>query len=129
MTSNPYSPPAVDVTPSERLFDGDHEHTLSEIARATFLAWERLRIIYIGVVGVFTLLFAGPNLVRFGTLVAIFEGAVVANICYFAGPTVETYVRWLGYQGNWVRWAMFIGGTLLTSLLAVISMVSMFAPN
>lgn len=129
MTANPYSPPGFDVTSSEPLPDACHSRTLSEIARATFLAWERLRIVYIGVAGVFTLLFAGPNLMRFETLVAIFEGAVVANICYFAGPTVETYVRWLGYQGNWVRWAMFIGGTLLTSLLAVISMVSMFATN
>jgi len=55
-----------------------------------------------------------PRLLRLIVL-----GAVVANVAYFAGPTVETYVRWLGYNRAWPRWVMFIGGTLMSIVLAI----------
>ena len=78
--------------------------------------------------GMLTLLLAGPNIQQFRTLMLIAEGAIVANICYFAGPIVETYVRWLGYDGKWVRWFLFVGGTSLTAVLAFASLASLFLP-
>ncbi|MEO8270952.1 MAG: hypothetical protein ABI557_14610, partial [Aureliella sp.] len=60
------------------------------------------------------------------TIILIIEGAIVANACYFAGPITETYVRWLGYEGKWIRWFLFLGGTLLTAILAVETMLTVF---
>ncbi len=61
--------------------------------------------------------------------VLIAEGAIVANLCYFAGPIIETYVRWLGYDRKWVRWFLFVGGTVLTGMLAIATMAFMFLPD
>jgi len=98
------------------------------IAKATFLAWERLRIPFVVVLGLITLFLAGPNLIELQTLIVVAVGAVIANLCFFAGPIVETYVCWLGYEQKWVRWFLFVGGTALTALLAVDTLASMFLP-
>ncbi len=103
--------------------------TLGGIAKWTFLAWERLRVIYIILLGLLTLLLAGPELLRLRTMVMVVEGAIVANICYFAGPIIEIYVRWLGYRGKWLRWFLFISGTLVSAVLAIAAMASMLLPN
>lgn len=50
---------------------------------------------------------------------SIVFGAVVANVLYFAGPIVDTYIRWLGYKHSWPRWTMFVGGTLLSIVFAI----------
>ncbi|NND95703.1 MAG: hypothetical protein HKN47_00070, partial [Pirellulaceae bacterium] len=46
-------------------------------------------------------------------------GAVGANLCFFAGPAIETYVSWLGYRRRWVRIVLFVSGTLFASLLTI----------
>lgn len=102
---------------------------LLEIAKSTFLAWERLRILYVALLGLLTLALSAPYLNQVRAIVMIIEGAVTANICFFAGPILETYARWLGYEGRWLRLALFIGGTLFTAALAVTVMASMFLPN
>ena len=43
----------------------------------------------------------------------------MANMLYLAGPVLDTYIRWLGYRENWPRFAMFVSGTALSALLAV----------
>ncbi len=86
-------------------------------------------MVFIVMLGLLTLLLAGPNLTKLRTLVMIAEGAIVANLCYFAGPITETYVRWLGYERKWVRWFLFVGGTMLTGILAIVTMASMFLPD
>ena len=126
---NPYSSPTVDTLSTVEAAKSVSDRTLHNIARKTFLAWERLRIIYIVLLGLLTLLLAGSSLVRFRTIVMIVEGAIIANVAFFAGPTVETYLGWLGYEGKWVRWFLFVGGTLLTMLLAVATMASKFVPD
>ncbi|MCC7336402.1 MAG: hypothetical protein IT422_15035 [Pirellulaceae bacterium] len=52
--------------------------------------------------------------------------AVLSEI---AGPILETYVRWLGYDRKWVRWFLFAGGTVLTAILALISLASGLIPD
>ena len=98
--------------------------------------WERLRVLYIALLGALTVFLAMPGVIHNGSQLFTFrgmfilvEGAIIANICYFAGPTVETYVRWLGYDRKWVRWILFIGGTLLTAMLAIVSIAEALLPN
>lgn len=125
MPENPYSAPttgstsAVDTAPQ----------TLAAIAKSTFLAWERLRVVYIVLLGLLTLLLAGPELLRLRMTVMVVEGAIVANVCYFAGPVIEIYVRWLGYRGKGLRWFLFISGTLVSAVLAIATMASMLLPG
>ncbi len=96
--------------------------SLLEIAKVIFLAWEKLRIGYLAILILITLvpsLLAPRELwysVRFWIRLA--EGAVLANICYFAGPIIETYWTWLGFRGSWLRIVLFIVGTLFACLLA-----------
>ncbi len=103
------------------------------IARSVFLAWEKLRIAYILILAVVTLLLtgmSGANAFRnWQLLPLIVVGAFVANIAYFAGPSVETYVRWLGYNKIWPRWFMFVVGTLFAIGLAIGALASTLLPN
>ena len=124
MEPNPYASPTARAAfhPGDAASD-DPNHLLV-IARQTFLAWEVLRLVYVATLTVVTLAallrFAPHDLLNRGLLIVVFEGAVVANLAYFAGPIIETYVRWLGYRRTWPRWVLFLGGTLLAALLAFI---------
>ena len=131
---NPYSSPTVESQSNVTAAAVDQDSSLSTIARTVFLAWERLRLVYIAVLGLFTLLltglsFAGPQLPKAHTILIVVAGAIVANVCYFAGPVVETYISWLGYRRNWVRWVLFVGGTLLTMMLAFITLLTELLPG
>ncbi len=129
MTDNPYtaSVNSGDELAGPRPFPMD---SLGEIGKRVFLEWEKLRLIYIGVLGCYTvflfLIYSGapmPPLTRFIDL--IFAG-IFANICYFAGPFLETYVRWLGYRGVALRYTVFAFGVLLTGVMATVTIASMF---
>ena len=81
------------------------------VARAVFLSWEKLRLLYLGILAPWTLLLvAGAGLRRPGLWLTVALGAVFANACYFAGPLLETYARWLGAEGVWLRRLLFAGG-------------------
>jgi len=129
MTENPYSTPLSETTSNPGSGPAAGSTTLGSIAKTTFLAWERLRIPFVIILGLLTLSLAGRNLLEPRALSVIVVCAVFANLCFFAGPIVETYVRWLGYEQKWVRWFLFVGGTLLSALLAVATLASMFLPN
>ena len=90
------------------------------VARAVFLQWEKLRLLYLGILIPFTLLVFGASglLTPAGLVLAVFAG-LFANVCYFAGPALETYLRWLGVRGAWPRWLLFAAGTSLTMVLCV----------
>jgi len=135
MTNNPYSPSTSDATVALLLPDSPEESTVT-LAKRVFLAWERLRVLYITLLGALTIFLAMPGVIHNGALLFTFrgmvvlaEGAIIANICYFAGPTVETYVCWLGYERKWVRWLLFIAGTLLTAVLATVSIAEGLLPD
>lgn len=119
MTENPYT--ATPTTISNAIPKSEAVQTsLLEIAKSVFLAWEKLRIVYLMILALITVLLIGlSGILNLRLLRLIVLGAVVANVAYFAGPTIETYVRWLGYNRAWPRWVMFIGGTLISILLAV----------
>ncbi len=89
-----------------------------------------MRLVYVGLLVITTLLFVGPfNVLNLRILPDIVMGAVVANVAYFAGPAVETYVRWLGHNRIWPRWVMFCGGTIFSIALAIASLSSLLLPN
>ena len=123
-TDNPYSSPLAE--PGAPAPSGE---PLRQIARTTFLAWERLRLIYISVLGVLTLLLGWGSFGVFEYWLTVAAGAVVANVCFFAGPIVETYITWLGYQGKWLRTLLFTVGTLFTCVLAVAALAIYAFPN
>ena len=92
---------------------------LASIAKPVFLAWERLRVIYVLVLAVVSAVLLGPSgFMDSRLLFRLFEGAVAANVLFFAGPVGETYVHWLGFRQNWLRWVLFVSGTLLSVVLA-----------
>jgi len=129
-TENPYSSPPIDAVAEPSV---SVPSTLGGIAKSTFLAWEKLRLVYIGVLAAITLLLAvlDPSKAlaspRFWMLVI--EGAVIANVCYFAGPVIETYVTWLGFRGRWLRYSLFGLGTLFSCLLAFGAIASFLLPG
>lgn len=98
-----------------------HPDSIWPVAKRTFIVWERLRLFYIGMLVVVTVVayeVFGPSEVL-DLIRLILGGSFVANLAFFAGPSLDTYLRWLGYERSWPRWTMFILGTLLASVLAV----------
>jgi hypothetical protein len=84
--------------------------------RSIVLRWERLRILYnlmlLGLVlvptgGTFQL----PSLRELPVLAI---GAVLANLCFMAGPLTEAYLSWLGLRSRWVTAGLFAGGLLVS---------------
>ena len=128
-TENPYTAPTDTLLPVET----EGERSLMEIAKSTFLAWEKLRVFYIAILAVFCIVcvlvvssvqtntMAGYDWVEL--LFALIGGAVFANVCFFAGPIVETYAYWLGASAGWLRISLFAIGTIFTSVLAYLSIV------
>ncbi|MBN8602387.1 MAG: hypothetical protein J0M26_15240 [Planctomycetes bacterium] len=126
MSDNPYSSPVVELQPT---IPASNPNSLSEIARATFLAWEKLRLIYIGILGIWTLLISGRHIASVEILSLVIVGGLISNVLYFAAPIVDTYVRWLGYTGKWVRILLFVAGTLVTMIFALGALSSALLPN
>ena len=87
---------------------------IDKSVRDVFLAWEKLRVLYVALL-VFVVL--GLDGVRAlgdrQSCFAIIEGAVAANVLYFAGPLAEAYFHWLGIRWRWLRMTLFTAGTLL----------------
>lgn len=129
MTINPYSSPSLESTSLDATPTASTNLTLVDIVKTTFLAWERLRIVYVLVLGLWTVVLVGPQPIHIPIVVVIAGGAVLANLCYFAGPILESYVRWLGYRGIGLRWFLFIGGTLLTATLEIALLGPSLLPN
>ena len=116
---NPFSTPATESEAGTV----ETRNSLGSIARSTFLAWEKLRVIYLAILGIATLLMAlldGWKMVsEFEFWLILIQGAVVTNLGYFAGPVVDTYVSWLGLRSNWLRPTLFILGTVFSVGMAI----------
>ncbi|MCU0711218.1 MAG: hypothetical protein MUC43_04105 [Pirellula sp.] len=129
MNENPYAATnTANASISEDTLGEDR--SLLGIARNVFLAWEKLRIIYLGILTLFTLFLVGfSGFLNYSVVMSIVIGAFFANLLYFAGPVIDTYIRWLGYRSSWPRWFMFVCGTLLSLLLALGLLGSQLLPN
>jgi hypothetical protein len=118
--------------------EASQESTLSEptflqIAKPIFLGWERIRLVYLFVNGLLciALLMSSeptPDQQLEFWLICL-AGGFVANVCYFAGPVVESYAAWLGFgYHKWLRPILFILGTLFTLLAAASVLASLLFP-
>lgn len=119
MNENPYAA-RTDLSVNNSSVPIQVDDSLLSIAKNVFLAWEKLRLIYLSILGLLTMSLIGfSGVFNLPLVQSIVFGAVVANVLYFAGPIVDTYIRWLGYKHSWPRWTMFVGGTLLSIVLAI----------
>lgn len=129
MNGNPY---ASSANLSDEKLDSKSltDDSLLSIARTVFLAWEKLRVIYLSLLTLLTVLLVGfSGIFNVSLMISIMLGAFFANVLYFAGPVIDTYIRWLGYTHSWPRWVMFIGGTILSIVLAIGLLGSHLLPN
>ncbi len=96
-------------------------------ARLVFLAWEKLRILFnVGLVWVtLTLL---PNWSWRSIPWRDYIGpAILANVCFCAGPCAEGYLTWLGANRQLARWMLFVVGFLFACCLVPLSFID-FGP-
>lgn len=101
---------------------------LGTTARCVFWEWEKLRLVYVGWLVVVTLGASSldPGVFwRFTFWFSVMSGAIFAKIAFFAGPALETCVRWLGVKVGWLRWTVFLAGTLFATVLAVGTILSL----
>jgi hypothetical protein len=85
-------------------------------ARQVFLRWERLRIPYNALLVAVVMLPAGGGFSwpDPGDFLILLMGAVLANLCFLAGPVAETYLAWLGMRSKLVTAVLFVGGVLVS---------------
>jgi hypothetical protein len=103
-------------------------------ARGMFLRWEKLRPLYNAIVGLVGLAGIAPIVLSWvspGTfpgfraspvaaVIGVLAYAVAANVCYFVGPALECYLRWLGMTVRPLTRTLFIIGTVFSVLLTAL---------
>ncbi len=113
MDNDPYAPPASVDDPTI-----DQRPVLREIV----LAWEKLRLIYNGLLAVPGILVLVMFIQKDGMPlpVAVISGGMVAagaNICFFLGPLAELYLRGLSKRCEPIgrgRWLIFGAGVAVS---------------
>lgn len=93
--------------------------------KAICFAWEKLRLIYNGVLVVTSLtMIFGFGIYQFAHsifyLISLPLLAFAANLCFFAGPAAECYLYFLGLRQTYIRWLFFVPGTIFAVLLTVL---------
>ncbi len=137
-----YVSPAVSLNPYQPVEDQTHvEETLphvplDQLARRIFVAWERLRIVYNSVLAVTVLCVGTIYYLQYGPppfpmtgFLGLFIPFIGANLCFFAGPIVETYVAWLGNRTETLRLIMMLLGTGLSMLIAIGWTIALMNPQ
>jgi hypothetical protein len=93
-------------------------NSLSDFLKPIFLKWEKLRIPYNLILALVLILSHGQSMgARFFHPLALsiwLTGAVLANLCFFAGPLAEAYIAWLGLRSRVVTVVLFVGGVLIS---------------
>ena len=96
----------------------DRLNAVSEFVKPIFVKWEKLRIPYNAVLAVVLVLSHAPRMgMRFIyplPLLVWLIGAVLANMCFLAGPTAEAYLAWLGLKSGIITAALFVVGILIS---------------
>jgi hypothetical protein len=96
--------------------------------RRIFLRWERLRIVYnaalVVVVMALVAILYEPEIewALLGWRCVV--GAVIANLCFFAGPAAEAYLNWLGVRNRAVTAIFFLMGLVFSLGLAAITVMA-----
>jgi len=96
--------------------------------RRIFVRWEMLRIAYNAALAALVIILVAllhdveTDWPELGRLCVV--GAVVANVCFFAGPLAEVYLNWLGVRSRGVTVILFSMGTVFAMGLASIAVLS-----
>ena len=94
-----------------------------DLAKPVFIRWEKLRIPYnivlLGIVLALILQNSAPSRMSLWHILHYLIGAVLANICFFAAPAIETYAAWLGWRSLWLTVFLFVGGLLISAPLVM----------
>ncbi|MEM7785319.1 MAG: hypothetical protein AAF623_18360 [Planctomycetota bacterium] len=114
---NPFSSPNVSLEPTN-MKRKIKSNEIANLAKDVFLSWEKLRIPYVAIMGIFCVLLAGKDILKLDLLIPVVVGGIFANLCFLAAPIVEVYLRWIGIQTIWVKIILFPLGTLFTMILA-----------
>jgi hypothetical protein len=122
-SGNPYTAPAAPIGGGLPAAEEAGPAT-GESAREVFLAWEKLRALYCGVLAAESLLLGIPHLGRPVFWVLLAYGAFVANLCFCVGPCAEGYLALLGIDRRAVRWALWGLGLVLAMLLTGAAVLS-----
>jgi hypothetical protein len=100
--------------------------------RNVFLRWERWRIAYnlalVGLVISLAVTFGGSDSNWSQFVVQCVFGAILANICYFAGPITDAYLRWLGIHYRVIAPLLFACGLVFAIGLAAVTVGSSLMP-
>lgn len=131
-SANPYASPQEHSAPQPQ------DPAVSRLTRPqqkrleigeVIVAWEKRRVTYnviLAVVSAPILLYrlasAEIAIERMGGLVTL---AILANLCYCAAPVVEGYWTWIVGPTRWMRNLLFLVGTALACLLAVVVSLEM----
>src|SRR4051812_17084832 len=94
-----------------------------EEARAVFLAWEKLRVLYNAILVVESVGLGANQLGVPAFARLLLGGAIVANLCFCAGIVAEGYLSLLGVPRRGARPVLFVLGTSLAMLLTAVSVV------
>ena len=83
--------------------------------KPVFIRWERLRILY-NLMLILLVLYPydlATLRLRLPEFLVLLMGAVLANLCFLAGPIAESYLYWIGIRSRAVTAGLFILGTLV----------------
>lgn len=115
---DPFAPPGAAIAPTPAPPDDFF---------AVFWRWEKYRLAYNAILLAETLLALTTRraLTNWRFLDALAGLAIIANVCFCAGPVLHGYLWRLGLRGRWVGLAILIAGTLLAMLLAAIALIGL----
>ena len=113
IATDPYQPPSSAEPTTGQFLDSKVRSTLQE--------WNKLRIIYNIVLFVVGVLAAGPILlVAPGVLIMVLFYAILANICFCAGPFIDIYyLVFNDTQTSQLRNVLFTLGLLISILITL----------
>jgi hypothetical protein len=115
-SGNPYTAPAAPIGEGHP-GAGEGHPAAGESAREVFLAWEKLRVFYCGILAAESLLLGIPHLGELAFWETLIVGAFLANLCFCAGPCAEGYLALFGAGRRAIRFVLWAAGTLLAILL------------
>ena len=125
---NPFSTPISDIPTPAAAEPTVESDSIWPVAKRTFRAWEKLRLLYNGILIFICVAYAAAwsSLMNIEFWLLSIAGAIFCNACFLLGPIVETYVAWLGYRTEKLRLAFMIAGTLATAFVAIAVLTSLF---
>lgn len=122
--------------------DGAGKNTFTNAdVRAVFLRWEKLRLLYNLIVGLVGAAGAAACVLDLAGLfndphdamplqvlvIGVVCYGIAANVCYFLGPILESYLRWVGLRAPRLTQTLFITGTVFSVLLTALIGLVMWA--